>query len=317
MPNVKNRRLTINDVVYLWSSTGQDTGIAITVGLEGENGRLTGRRIVSGVPHNVLVLPSLVRRLIDEATAEGWNPHQPIIAPFEHVLHGPFLDAPDRRKQPRPAEHDDEDYIAAIRANPSDDAPRLVYADALLERGDLRGEHMILSVEAFRNPGSRLKRDRMEALVRDHEATWLGPLSYVTRSRLWRRGFLCHAELTRRERGVVAPAVGDPRWWSIEKLDARSAFLADQDIASIIAGAQFDNLDDLYVEAGVLALLAQEGDSWAPHILHVSPGGDLPDQALAQVAAIPKLRGLVLSIPNAEALAEKLCRPGLTVQARR
>src|SRR6185437_16818973 len=162
--------------------------------------RLTGRRIASLVPHNVLVLPSVIRRLIDEARAAGWDPGQPILPPFHSPLAGPFLDAPDRRKRPRPEEHDDEEYLAAIRAAPDDDAPRLVYADVLLERGDARGEMIILSCLAKTREPTKEERLRLAELVGEHEVAWLGPLSYVTRARRWRRGFLHDAELTRRER---------------------------------------------------------------------------------------------------------------------
>ena len=36
------------------------------------------------------------------------------------------------------------ELLAAIHADPRDDAPRLVYADWLLERGDVRGELIVL-----------------------------------------------------------------------------------------------------------------------------------------------------------------------------
>jgi uncharacterized protein (TIGR02996 family) len=35
---------------------------------------------------------------------------------------------------------DEADFVAPILAAPDDDAPRLVYADWLVERGDARGE---------------------------------------------------------------------------------------------------------------------------------------------------------------------------------
>jgi uncharacterized protein (TIGR02996 family) len=42
---------------------------------------------------------------------------------------------------------DDRAFIRAILADPSDDAPRLVYADWLDERGDVRGRFLRLEVE--------------------------------------------------------------------------------------------------------------------------------------------------------------------------
>lgn len=37
-----------------------------------------------------------------------------------------------------------EHFLVAIRASPDDDAPRLVYADWLEERGDVRGEFIAI-----------------------------------------------------------------------------------------------------------------------------------------------------------------------------
>jgi uncharacterized protein (TIGR02996 family) len=39
----------------------------------------------------------------------------------------------------------DEGFLRAIQKNPEDDAFRLVYADWLEERGDLRGEYLRLA----------------------------------------------------------------------------------------------------------------------------------------------------------------------------
>lgn len=47
---------------------------------------------------------------------------------------------------------DDESFIRAIIAAPGDDAPRLVYADWLDERGSPRGAYLRREVEVFRQP---------------------------------------------------------------------------------------------------------------------------------------------------------------------
>ena len=44
----------------------------------------------------------------------------------------------------------DAELLAQIYANPDDDALRAVYADALLERGDPRGELITLQLERTR-----------------------------------------------------------------------------------------------------------------------------------------------------------------------
>jgi uncharacterized protein (TIGR02996 family) len=49
---------------------------------------------------------------------------------------------------------DDEAFLAAIRADPDDDTARLVYADWLDERGDVRGEWLRVQCELARMPQS-------------------------------------------------------------------------------------------------------------------------------------------------------------------
>jgi uncharacterized protein (TIGR02996 family) len=69
--------------------------------------------------------------------------------------------------------------LAAIRAAPDEDAPRLVYADFLGEVGDPRGELIHVECELARTDDerrrARLKRRHRELLA-THGATWLSPL---------------------------------------------------------------------------------------------------------------------------------------------
>ena len=47
---------------------------------------------------------------------------------------------------------DDEGFLSALRENPNDDVTRLIYADWLQERGDVRGEYLRLEHELSRIP---------------------------------------------------------------------------------------------------------------------------------------------------------------------
>jgi len=313
MPNVKNRRIEVDGVGYRWSSIGNDGGIAISVGLDGDRSQAAGRRVVSNVPHNVLVLPSLVARLIRQAIAEGWNPNAPTPRSFHSPLAPPFLDAPDRRRRPREDPYDHDDHISAIRAAPDDDAPRLVYADWLLERGDPRGEFIILDCKVGKPDFTREEEQRRSAILAENEDRWLGPLSYVTRARFWRRGFIREVGLTRKERGVVAPAIGESRWWSVTTCEARASFLADQDIAHIVAMAPFDDLEVLRVELPVLELLLREGDGWVPRALEVYAAGVIATDVLAAVAAFPRLSHLKVAADLLPREALTFARPGLSL----
>lgn len=85
------------------------------------------------------------------------------------------------------------ELLAAVFADPEVDAPRLVYADWLQERGDPRGAFI----------AAQCAHGRAEAAPLEHEAAWLGELAELldpewrrTRTR-FQRGFLSHACLRR------------------------------------------------------------------------------------------------------------------------
>jgi uncharacterized protein (TIGR02996 family) len=53
---------------------------------------------------------------------------------------------------------DERPFIEAILADPNDEAPRLIYADWLEERGDPRGEYLRLDTVLARLPGDDMRR---------------------------------------------------------------------------------------------------------------------------------------------------------------
>ncbi|HEU0034436.1 MAG TPA: TIGR02996 domain-containing protein [Kofleriaceae bacterium] len=73
--------------------------------------------------------------------------------------------------------------LAEIAANPDDDAPRLVYADLLIERGDPRGEFIRLQC----GEQTQERRDQAEALLRAHGAAWTAEAGLV--KAYFQRGF--------------------------------------------------------------------------------------------------------------------------------
>jgi uncharacterized protein (TIGR02996 family) len=70
--------------------------------------------------------------------------------------------------------------LRAIQDNPDDDSLRLVYADWLEERGDVRGEFIRVQVELARGPGDarrrRKLRRRERELLEQRYREWAGPL---------------------------------------------------------------------------------------------------------------------------------------------
>lgn len=65
------------------------------------------------------------------------------------------------------ATKNDDALLAAIYDAPDDDAPRLVFADALTERGDVRGEFISLQVQRARGPVSKAQFSRERELRED------------------------------------------------------------------------------------------------------------------------------------------------------
>lgn len=102
-------------------------------------------------------------------------------------------DAPTQSKS---APRDDAAMIEAIVSAPTDDTPRLVYADWLTEQHDPRGEFITLQVQRAAGGGTKASRAREDALLADHRSTFLGPFKgSVEMSGLrFDRGFLVAAK---------------------------------------------------------------------------------------------------------------------------
>lgn len=108
--------------------------------------------------------------------------------------------------------------LEEVYASPDDDAPRLVLADLLLERGDPRGELITLQIE-----GNDPEREKM--LLKKHGKQWLGPLiAAVSWGRgysgtRFRRGFVAVADIMFSVGKKLAPIRSDPAWSTVEELD--------------------------------------------------------------------------------------------------
>lgn len=98
---------------------------------------------------------------------------------------------------PKEAAAEEAALIAGVQAAIDDDAPRLVYADWLLERADPRGELIHVQCLLHRNESltpppaeSKALLDREAALLDSHGDTWLAPILAYLRQWKWSRGFL-------------------------------------------------------------------------------------------------------------------------------
>jgi uncharacterized protein (TIGR02996 family) len=104
--------------------------------------------------------------------------------------------------------------IEAIVAAPDDDAPRLVYADWLIERGEAIGE--LIALQCGLRSSAEIAA-RVEQLRRDLQSVWLDPLLAIAPGGYdLRRGFVEHAELF-----VAARTLGE----RLEQLFSRAPLL--------------------------------------------------------------------------------------------
>ena len=82
---------------------------------------------------------------------------------------------------------DEQALVQAILANPTDDGPRLVYADWLEERGDLRGEFLRIQTALTRMPRKDKQQARFRKRLKEMRSTigsealaWFNALRYRT-----------------------------------------------------------------------------------------------------------------------------------------
>jgi len=112
------------------------------------------------------------------------------------------------------------ELLDAIYAAPDDDAPRSVYADWLLERGDPRGELIALQLERARTGDLEVSL-RERALLKTYQRDWLAWVweALFPPSVRLERGFLHAASVdVRGVERLAARLTGDRRWRTVRSL---------------------------------------------------------------------------------------------------
>lgn len=102
----------------------------------------------------------------------------------------------------------------AVWADPSSDAPRMVYADYLLEHDSPLGELISLQLQRART-GDAITEHELE-LVTTHGRRLLDPATVWLSSWVLERGFLHSA--TPNERGISLEAAHHPLWSTVERI---------------------------------------------------------------------------------------------------
>ena len=201
--------------------------------------------------------------------------------------------------------------LAAIYAAPEDDGLRLVYADALLERGDPRGELIALQC---RGELDRDQRRREKELLEVHGKAWLGDLAPIVMGGYrFERGFLSVCRIDNVKVDHVRAVVGNPAWSTVRDLRG-SALIALHPVMRSLRMLRFDSANARYrekieeawrdlllgPERPIESLSYGEFDIERQWVANVdAPGGrwirriaDAELDALLRCPALPKLREL-------------------------
>ncbi|MEW5737931.1 MAG: TIGR02996 domain-containing protein [Myxococcota bacterium] len=115
-------------------------------------------------------------------------------------------------KKPASDGRDEATLLRAVYDNPEDDAPRLVLADVLQERGDPRGEFIALQCAGT-------DEKKAKALLKAHGKKWLGPLAPVLGADFeFRRGFPAVGLVKFRHQADAEKYGNLPEWATFEEL---------------------------------------------------------------------------------------------------
>lgn len=149
--------------------------------------------------------------------------------------------------------------LAFIMTNPSDEDARLVYADALLEAGDPRGEFVALQhkrAELSRRYGRMAALDKEETrkergLLREHWIDWVSPLGTILdqASMTFSLGFLDACTVRADLEPERAALIGHPTWATVRELTC--------DDARLVSDPVMRGLETLITTPAVLSQVAR------------------------------------------------------------
>jgi uncharacterized protein (TIGR02996 family) len=187
----------------------------------------------------------------------------------------------------RERKQSDDDALAAVYANPDDDGARLVFADLLTERGDVRGEFIGLQIGRAVGRATKADRERERELCVDvkRRAAWALPLSGGAEC-AFERGFPAVVDLSARG---VKTVLGLRAWATVRR--ARGVDRLSGKMARALLGAPV--MQAVREVWGVSQELFDEVDPsrWTGLGAHFFP-------TRAQLARTPALRELELYVPR-------------------
>jgi uncharacterized protein (TIGR02996 family) len=204
--------------------------------------------------------------------------------------------------------HEDA-FLRAIAESPDDDAPRLIYADWLDERGDPRGEFIRVQCELARMPPGdppghvtradaygfqceltlmtpdeprspdALRRQelqaREQALLTAHAATWLGPLFSLIRTGEITRGFIAKFPLFLGRPGLggedlIQGMLACPLLLSIPELNLERNRVGSNAVRALAASWKVQRLEALWLGGNPVGVEGARALAASPHLRHLS-----------------------------------------------
>jgi len=178
------------------------------------------------------------------------------------------------------ADATEDQLLKEIFAAPAEDAPRLVYADWLTERGDPRGT--FIRLQFTKNP-TKAQGVEERRLLKANAARWLGPLEKVIWKPVFERGFLASGSISFKTPKVRAELIDHPFWSTLREITGP----ADEDF---LLGCALPDLravfDDL--PARLVARMAVRDQPYALERLTVSPD-PLDEEEAAALRSAPAL----------------------------
>lgn len=185
--------------------------------------------------------------------------------------------------------------LAAVAEGPSDDGAKRVLADLLLERGDVRGEFLLLQFLIAENQASGALRQRAEALWRLHKRAWLAGTEKVLCQVVLERGFPVEAQLRPDAGKHLAQALRSPMMATLRSLSSPLQYGVQPDgaIVDAVCAPRLRHLRAVTLRASEeLRGLVLRDASLRLDTLTVSRRGGVSAEDCAGLAAAPSLARL-------------------------
>lgn len=181
--------------------------------------------------------------------------------------------------------------LERVLAQPDSDDERLVYADMLLERGDIRGEFIVLQMQ---KKSTYPQEARMRKILREHSDAFVAPLEGIVSKigREFARGFLSRCMIREYREDELRRLANDRMWATVDEVHGPAIIYRSPALVSLksVFASQSDDL---------LTVLLGPPCERIEVFRCTSPGdGAEHHEALASCPALPKVAVLYLNLPT-------------------